>query len=229
MNGFISLHRKIIEWEWYTDADTFRVFIHLLMMANHAPGKVRGIQLKRGQHITSTVRLLETLDITFSRVRKALKTLKKGGEIIIENPSNKYSLVTIVKYDDYQKSELEFIKQTSSKHQADIKQTSTNNKNNNNNKNNKNNNNYNNNIYIYRNSYFKNDKLVKGVAKSQNITDDQVKSEMEEFMVHLENNGNYHDDFSKFKHHFLSFLKKRQEKLSLSQVKLPKMKSNRMI
>ena len=42
MNGFISLHRRIIEWEWYTEPDTFRVFIHLLMMANHAPAKVRG-------------------------------------------------------------------------------------------------------------------------------------------------------------------------------------------
>ena len=116
MNGFVSLHRKIIDWEWYTDADTFRVFIHLLMMVNHAPGKVRGIQLKRGQHITSTVRLSETLNITFFRIRKALKRLKKGGEIIIENPSNRYSLVTIVKYEDYQISEVESIKHTSSKH-----------------------------------------------------------------------------------------------------------------
>ncbi|MDA8763829.1 hypothetical protein N9M92_06380 [Flavobacteriaceae bacterium] len=115
MNGFVSLHRKIIDWEWYTDADTFRVFIHLLMMANHAPGKVRGIQLKRGQHITSIVRISETLNITFWRVRKALERLKEGGEVIIENPANRYSLVTIVKYEDYQISEVESIKQTTLK------------------------------------------------------------------------------------------------------------------
>jgi hypothetical protein len=52
---------------------------------------------------------------------------------------------------------------------------------------------------------------------------------MDEFMVHLENNGYYKNDFSQFKHHFLSFLKKRQEKKLISKAKLPQMKSNRMI
>jgi len=45
---------------------------------------------------------------------------------------------------------------------------------------------------------------------------------MDEFMVHLEKNGNYHDDFSKFKHHFLSFLKKREEKKLISKAEYNK-------
>ena len=32
--GWISLYRKFTEWEWYTDANTMRVFLHLLLKAN---------------------------------------------------------------------------------------------------------------------------------------------------------------------------------------------------
>ena len=28
--GQILLHRKIVEWEWYTDINTCRLFIHML-------------------------------------------------------------------------------------------------------------------------------------------------------------------------------------------------------
>ena len=36
MSGWIKLHRKITEWEWYSDANTFRVFMHLLLTAIRA-------------------------------------------------------------------------------------------------------------------------------------------------------------------------------------------------
>ena len=32
--GYIKLCRKLAAWEWYTDANTVRVFIHCLIMAN---------------------------------------------------------------------------------------------------------------------------------------------------------------------------------------------------
>ena len=113
--SFITLDRKILHWQWYQNSKIFRVFVHCLIKANWEDKKWIGHKIKRGQHITSTVRLLETLDITFWRVRKALERLKKGGEVIIENPANRYSLVTIVKYEDYQISEVESIKQTALK------------------------------------------------------------------------------------------------------------------
>ncbi len=29
-DGFIKLHRKIIDWEWYDDINTKTLFIHIL-------------------------------------------------------------------------------------------------------------------------------------------------------------------------------------------------------
>jgi hypothetical protein len=45
MNGYIKLHRKLVDWEWYTDIPTKTLFIHLLLVANHKPNKWRGMLL----------------------------------------------------------------------------------------------------------------------------------------------------------------------------------------
>ena len=39
MSGWIKIHRQILEWEWYSDTNTFRVFLHLLLKANHKEKK----------------------------------------------------------------------------------------------------------------------------------------------------------------------------------------------
>lgn len=212
MNGFISLHRRIIEWEWYTEPDTFRVFIHLLMMANYAPAKVRGVQVARGQHITSTVKLVETLNMSFSKVRKALKRLREGGEINIENPSNRFSLVTIVKYDAYQISTDELVKLTSSKTDAENNQTSTNNKDNNNNKEN----NENNivdiiNVHEWKTIYLQDKILIKEFCKHYKLSAKVFKSEIDGFVIHRMNSSTTTDKGTEFSRHFKNFVRKRIE------------------
>jgi hypothetical protein len=99
--GWIKVYRKITEWEWYQDANTFRVFFHLLITANHSSQKWRGIVVGRGQLITSRKALCGSLALTERQVRTALTHLESTNEITIET-TNKYSLITIVNYDKYQ-------------------------------------------------------------------------------------------------------------------------------
>ena len=40
--GYIKLHRKLLEWEWYSDTNVKIVFLHCLLMANHDDTKWRG-------------------------------------------------------------------------------------------------------------------------------------------------------------------------------------------
>ena len=40
--GWISLHRKTLEWEWFDDHNTFRIFVTLLLIANHKDKKWKG-------------------------------------------------------------------------------------------------------------------------------------------------------------------------------------------
>lgn len=142
MDGWVSFHRKIEEWEWYTDPNTFRLFFHLVLKANHADGKWRGNEVKRGQHITSIDKLSDALDLSPKQIRTAMDKLKRTGEVAIKG-TNKYTLVTIVNYSFYQKNDVsdgeQDGEQKASKGQTKGKQRATNNnENNENNENNKN-------------------------------------------------------------------------------------------
>jgi biotin operon repressor len=101
MSGWVKFHRKIEEWEWYSDANTFRLFFHLVMKANHKEGRWQGNIVKRGQHITSSEKLADELKLTRQQIRTALNKLKSTNEITIKSTS-KFTLVTVENYSLYQ-------------------------------------------------------------------------------------------------------------------------------
>lgn len=99
--SYIKLNRGITEWEWFTDDNMLKLWIYLLVNAQYQDGRFKGIDVKRGQVIVGRKKLAERLGMTEQRVRNCLNRLKSTNEITIK-PTNKYSLITIVKYDIYQ-------------------------------------------------------------------------------------------------------------------------------
>ena len=112
MEGWIKIHRKILNWEWYDDINTKVLFFHLLLTANHQDKKWRGKIILRGQRLTSLQHLADETHLTVKQVRVALDKLKKTNEVTTKG-TNKYTLVTIEKYSDYQINENENGKQNS--------------------------------------------------------------------------------------------------------------------
>lgn len=112
-NGFITLHRKIIEWEWYSDSKSIHLFIHLLLLANHTDKRWQGISIKRGQLVTGIKSLSKQLGISERSIRTRLDRFNQSGEIVSET-TNKFTVVTIVKYEFYQskKTKTTFKQQT---------------------------------------------------------------------------------------------------------------------
>lgn len=99
--GFIKLHRKILEWEWYTEPHMLRLFVHLIFSANYEDKSWRGIEVKRGSFITSWQGLSESLNLSVQTVRTCIKRLESTGEISRKS-TNKFTIITICKYDSYQ-------------------------------------------------------------------------------------------------------------------------------
>ena len=100
-NGFIKVNRNILNWRWYGDGNTFRVFFHLLLKANYQDGEFEIHTIKRGQLVTGRKALAKELNISERQVRTALDHLKTTNEIAI-TPTSKYSIITINSYDKYQ-------------------------------------------------------------------------------------------------------------------------------
>ena len=101
LNGFILLHRKLKQWGWYKDSVVKDLFLHLLLSASFKDFEWMGRQLKAGQLITGRKRLAEELDFTERQIRTALDKLKSTGEVTIET-TNKYTIITVVNWEDYQ-------------------------------------------------------------------------------------------------------------------------------
>ena len=99
--SFIKLDRKIAEWEWFTDSNTLKLWIYLLVNAQYQDSSFKGIEVKRGQLITGRKKLAEQLEMSEQQIRTCLDHLQATNEITIK-PTNKYSLITIEKYGLYQ-------------------------------------------------------------------------------------------------------------------------------
>jgi len=123
--GWIKIYRKFSDWEWFNISEMVHLFIYLLINANHQDGEWRGIIVKRGQILTGLNSLNESTKISVQTLRTCLKRLEKTKEINIQS-TNKYSIITICKYDDYQSEQQTTNKQTNK--QLTFNQQTTNNK-----------------------------------------------------------------------------------------------------
>lgn len=101
MEGWIKLHRQILDWEWYDDINVKVLFLHLLLTANYEDKKWQGIIIKRGQKVTSLGHLAKETQLTIQQVRTALDKLQKTENITIKT-TNKYTIVTVENYGLYQ-------------------------------------------------------------------------------------------------------------------------------
>lgn len=100
LEGYIKLHRKITEWEWYDDSNTLRLFLHILLNANHTPKSWRGIEIKPGQFVTGRFKLAQALKLSEQQIRTSLIKLKSTNEITIKSTSQ-YSIITIKNWNLY--------------------------------------------------------------------------------------------------------------------------------
>jgi len=101
MEGWIKLHRKFANWEWYNDSNMVHLFLYCLLKANHKPKKWKGIIISRGQYITGLTKMKKETGISIQSLRTCINRLKSTHEITIKSTS-KYSVITVVNYDDYQ-------------------------------------------------------------------------------------------------------------------------------
>lgn len=99
--GYIKLHRSLLTWEWYDDANTLRLFLHLLLTVNHKDADWQGVTIQRGQRVCSLYTLAEETGLSVQNIRTALTRLKSTHEIT-QCSNRKYSVVTVNNYNLYQ-------------------------------------------------------------------------------------------------------------------------------
>lgn len=117
---YIKLNRKILEWEWYGNINTCRLFIHMLLKANWHEGKFEGKIIPRGSFVSSLPKLADETLLTIREVRTAISHLKMTGEVTCK-AYPKFTVFTIKNYGEYQASDTQNDRQaTDKRHSNDI-------------------------------------------------------------------------------------------------------------
>ena len=122
--GYILLNRNILNWRWAKNPKTAYLFIMMIIHANYKDMDFHGRKIHRGQFVTSLESLAKSTGLTVQECRTAIFHLKSTGEITSE-ATNKYRIITIVNYNDYQDSTSRSTNRSTSKQQAINKQSTT--------------------------------------------------------------------------------------------------------
>ena len=99
--GWVKSYRKEVDWEWFTEPYTAHLFHYLVLAANRAPGKWKGIDVPVGGVITSRSQLAKKTGLSEKQVRTALKHLISTNEVA-SHSTTKYTLLIVNNYSLYQ-------------------------------------------------------------------------------------------------------------------------------
>lgn len=124
MSGWIKIHRKLLDWEWYSDINCSVLFLHCLLLANFEDKKWRGSDVKRGSFISSLSNLSQSSGLTIQQVRTALSKLNSTSEITSKGHAE-YTVFTVVKYNEYQDINTDNNKRSTRKQQGSNKLSTT--------------------------------------------------------------------------------------------------------
>lgn len=125
IEGWIRLHRKLLEDEVFQQEKLLKVFVWCLLKASHKEHKqlvgLVQVPLKKGQFVTGRIKAATELDMPESTAWRLMKLLEKLKIISIKS-NNKFSVVTLEKYEVYQSED----KKVNNKRTANEQQMDTN-------------------------------------------------------------------------------------------------------
>ena len=103
MSGWVKVHRTLMNHWCSSNPNFLAVWLRLLIEANHSENKVlfngSVITIKRGQLIYG--RNSFKCGVSISKLRSIIDTLTEE-QMISQQKTNKYSIITITKYSEYQ-------------------------------------------------------------------------------------------------------------------------------
>jgi len=103
-NGYILVHRKMLESLSMSDSWLCHLWMTILLRANWKTGYFAGTELKPGQFAFSRRNFAESMKVSRGKLDRGLETLQKAGQIKIK-ASQRFSVLTVCNWKGYQNPE----------------------------------------------------------------------------------------------------------------------------
>ena len=104
--GYVRLHRRLLEWEWFGDSTTVHVLMFILLRVNWQRKVWQGHTIEPGQMITSRASIAEACGLSEKQVRLALDKLNRAG-VITTDRAGLGQRVTLQNWAEYQSEPVE--------------------------------------------------------------------------------------------------------------------------
>ncbi len=115
MNGWIKLHRKFLDTSIHSNPNCVALVIYCLLKANYEDNKIiwngREMTVRRGQFVSGRLNMHLATGISIQTLRTCLNILVNTEFLTIKS-TNKFSIISICKYNEYQILENETNQQT---------------------------------------------------------------------------------------------------------------------
>lgn len=129
-NGWIKLHRKLLDNPVMINAELLQLFIYCLLRANHADNEFifngKMIMIETGSFITGLHVLCKDLKQKQTSIYRRLQLLTTLGYLSLKT-ENKFTIITVLNYKTYQVSDFESGKPVENKRKTNGKPVETNN------------------------------------------------------------------------------------------------------
>ena len=102
--GWIKIYRSLLYWEWADVPEMVALWVRLIIRATHEDSQWHGVTISRGQLVTTTAKLAAESGLSPQQVRTCIDRLKASNQINTQT-TNKYTIITICKYEAYQETE----------------------------------------------------------------------------------------------------------------------------
>lgn len=199
-NSWVRIHRSILDWEWYDDHKTFKLFMFLIIKSNYKDKRWKGIEVKRGQLLTSYPHICRDTSLSLQVVRTHLDRLINSN-VITKESTNNYTLITIVNYEKYQSTiDADNTQITDKEHSNNIQITTT--------KESKESKEVN--ISTTTTKLETNLNLINSIAKELNKSNDMIISKIPDFLNYCKSINKTHKNDSDIFSHFRNWIQKQK-------------------
>ena len=103
--GFISIHREMLNHTIYNNSDHLKTWITILLLANHKDKEImvgnQLVKLKRGQFITGRKKLANITGFSEYKIERQVRMLISAQQIT-QQTFTKYRVITVVNYKKWQ-------------------------------------------------------------------------------------------------------------------------------
>lgn len=128
MSGYVKIYRTLMSKGYYSDSEYVHLWVHLLMKATYCKkeylfnNKIE--HLKPGQFITGRHSLVKETGINRSKIERILKCFESEHQIE-QQTTNKFRIISILNWDEYQNDEQQNEQPVSSQRAASEQPVST--------------------------------------------------------------------------------------------------------